>query len=176
MYKIKMDCMDPPYNEPPYADEVSKELEHLTDAKLALLECVIDEALSLNAPDAYFTPCTKIFTIHRNYVFNGRKYDAALVVWDGEVGIKEQFVTGYYIEWVNSSVLDEFNRKLRDRHGDEITVKICSEMGLTEDDDDDAEEHEVFFYTSARYGECDERYATAEAAYKAADDYLNSLD
>lgn len=176
MYKIKLACIDPPYNEAPYADEVSKDFEFIEEAKVALLECVIDEAQSLNEPDADYTPRTKVFVIVRNYEHEGRKYDAALVVWDWAEGIHEQLVTGYYVEWVSNNAVEEYNRKLRDWHGEYITVKIRSEMGLTDDDDDDAEEHEVFFYTSARFGDCDERYATAEKAYEAANDYLNSLD
>ena len=175
MYKIKMICLDPPYTEPPYADEVSKSFEHKDEAGMALLECAIDEAESLNAPCVGNAPRTNIFVVRRNCEYDGKKYDAAIVMWDGAAGIEEQLVTGYYIEWVNESAVDEYNRKLRDRHGDEITVKICSEMGFAEDEDEDAEEHEVFFYTSARYGDCDERYATVEEAYNEADDYLNSL-
>jgi hypothetical protein len=170
-----MDCLDPPYNEEPYADEISKSYEHKDEATIDLLKSIIDEAESLNAPDKDYTTRTDIFVICRNCEFNGKRYDAAIVMWDGANGTKEQFVTGYYIEWVNESVLDEFNRKLRDMHGDNITVKICSEMGWTEDDDDDAEEHEVFYYVSARNGKSD-LYATAEEAYEEANDYMYGLD
>lgn len=107
MYKIKLTCFDPPYNEPPYFDYVNNEYEKKCEAYHDLLECIIDESKSLNEPDAHYTPRTNIFVIVRDYVYENNKYPAAIVMWDGALGINDQPITLYDIVWENDNPLDE---------------------------------------------------------------------
>lgn len=64
---------------------------------------------------------------------------------------------------IDLTMLDKYNKMLRDTHGKNITVQIKSYI---EDDDS-----EWYYYTSAKYGDSDS-YKTIEEAYENANDYL----
>jgi hypothetical protein len=62
--------------------------------------------------------------------------------------------------------LEHLNNLLQEKHGEDITVKICS----YEEDDGSTK----YYHTSAKYGNSNS-YNTPQEAYKAADAYLCSL-
>ena len=165
MYEIHLTCYDPPYTEPSYEVSVSQEFKTETDATLMMFECIIDETENLNLPDVDYAASTEHFVISRNFTFNGCKYAAAVVMWDGAQGIREQLVTGYNIVWVNKKPFDEYNRRLREMYGGDLTVWICS------DEDDDGQEY--FYYRGSLCG-TSEYYDTAEEAFAEAISYLES--
>lgn len=174
MYKVKLDCIDPPYTEAPSQDVIDASFRNKDEAMIALLQAVIDEADGLN--DAEPGNPDKLLIVTRNYKFKDKTYDAAVVVlWDKILGIRDQMLTGYFVEWVDENEVDFWNRKLRDKYGDCITVEICSEMGVADAEEDDVDDYPVFYFTSARHGDCDVRWATAKEAYDNAVEYMESL-
>ena len=179
MYKIKLTCYDPPYNEPPYFDEVNKRFERKCEAYHDLLECVIDEAQSLNEPDAHYIARTNIFVIVKDYTHTGKKYPAAIVMWDGALGIKEQPITLYDIVWENETELDPWNKKLRDRFGEDITFGLYAEMveEAEEDDDDNIVESEKYkyYYRGLVTGKS-KLYDTIEEAYEEAEWFMDHIE
>lgn len=180
MYKIQLTCIDPPYaEENAYQDFVAEQFETHNAAYPYLLECVIDEAESLNEPDADNTPRTKNFVICRNYEYNGKKYPAAIVMWDGNAGIEQQIVTLYDIVWVNESTVDPWNQKLKEKYGENLTLFIYSETVEDEEadynDEDEVPMVEKFYYEGATCGRSD-LYNTAEACFEDADNYLENID
>lgn len=89
-YKIELICWD--YGEPaPYKDEVDQIFDDKKDAMIALLQCVIDEADSLNEPDAYGNR-GRYFSIDLE---GGDGFDAVIRCWDGPDDYMN--VTGYKI-------------------------------------------------------------------------------
>jgi len=94
--------------------------------------------------------------------------------WDRENDCDIQLLTGYKIvdlDEEEEKLLDEekekFNQKLRERHGEKITVSIDY---YTEDDDSIQ-----WLCVSARFGDSDNTWDTAEEAYEQADKYLCGL-
>lgn len=63
-------------------------------------------------------------------------------------------------------MLEQYNKKLRERHGDGIAVEILD----CHDDDD----HIYYVYTT-RFGVSD-IYETVEQAYEMANDYLDNIE
>lgn len=180
MYKIQLTCFDPPYDkESVYHDWVNKVFERKCEAYPVLLECVIDEADSLNEPDAHFTATTKIFRVVRNYKHEGKEYPAAVEMWDGAAGIKEQPITLYDIVWVNETALDPWNQKLREAFGEDITFGLYSEVVEDEDaEQEDGEEVpmvEKFYYQGLVTGKS-ELYDTIEEAYEEAYDFMDNIE
>lgn len=90
MYIIQATCFDPPYKNHPYSDKVGKEFDRKCEAKESLMQCLLLEIETLNQPDAHYTPRTNIFLPSLDYERDGKKYDGAVVMWDGKAGIKEQ--------------------------------------------------------------------------------------
>ena len=89
-YKIELTCWD--YGEPkPYKDEVDQIFDNEKDAMTVLLQCVIDEADSLNKPDAYGNR-GRYFSIDLE---GGDGCDAVIRCWDGPDDYIN--VTGYRI-------------------------------------------------------------------------------
>ena len=179
MYKIKLTCIDPPYNEPPYFDYVNKEYERKCEAYHDLLECIIDEAKGLNEPDAHYTPRTKIFVIMRNYVHEDKEYPAAIIMWDWEQGIKDQPITLYEIIWVNEDPLDEWNQKLREEFGEDITFGLYAEMVEEAEEDDDGNVIEPakykYYYQGLVTGKS-KLYDTIEEAHDEAYWFMNNIE
>lgn len=171
MYKIKLTCFDPPYDQKSYADTVEGDYAYEKDAKSMVMQCVIEETATLNEPDIKFRPRTNIFVPMLNYPYNGINYDAAIVMWDGKAGIKEQPVTLYKIEWENNSSVDKFNKMLKDTYGESLTLWVRSEM----DENDDGDEVEQFYYEGATCGRSD-HFDSAEEAYNEACDYMDNID
>ena len=64
-------------------------------------------------------------------------------------------------------MVEQYNEKLRARHGNSIKVKIIS----CHDDDDD----NMYYAYTTKFGVSD-TYETSEQAYEAANDYLNNID
>lgn len=62
-------------------------------------------------------------------------------------------------------MVEQYNKKLKERHGDEIAVQIIS----CHDDDD-----EMYYAYTTKFGVSD-IYETPEQAYEAADDYLSNI-
>ena len=90
MYRIQLTCIDPPYTaEDVYSEFANGEFGAKDPAYMRLLECAIDEARSLNEPDTDLSPTTKVFVICRDYEYQGKKYPAAIIMWDGSEGIVE---------------------------------------------------------------------------------------
>jgi hypothetical protein len=63
-------------------------------------------------------------------------------------------------------MVEQYNKKLKERHGSSIKVQIIS----CHDDDD-----EMYYAYTTKFGVSD-TYATPEQAYEAADDYLTNID
>ena len=63
-------------------------------------------------------------------------------------------------------MVEQYNKKLRERHGNSIKVEIIS----CHDDDD-----EMYYAYTTKFGVSD-TYETPEQAYQAADDYLTNID
>lgn len=179
MYEIHLTCFDPPYDKPPYGDKVEKEFQTAKEAKMALLECLLQEVESLNMPDVDFTPRTNIFVPGMSYSYEGKKYDGAIIMWDGDAGIQEQPVTLYEVCWVNRSTVDPYNQKLKERYGKSITLAIHSEEVEDEDADCDNDGNypliEKFYYEGVTCGRS-ELFDTVEEAYEEARDYMENID
>lgn len=174
-----MTCFDPPYGEPSYADEVNKKFERKCEAYHELLECVIDEAQTLNEPDAHCMVRTNIFVIVRDYVHENHKYPAAIVMWDGALGIKEQPITLYDIVWENEDPLDPWNQKLREEFGENITFGIYAEMVEEAEEDDEGNVIEPakykYYYRGLVTGKS-KLYDTIEEAYEEAQWFMDNIE
>lgn len=180
MYKIKMACFDPPYNgEISYFDKVGKEFERKCDAYHDLLICAIDEAASLNEPDIHHMARTNIFVLTRNYVYEGKAYPAAIIMWDGELGVKDQPITLYDIEWVNETDLDVWNQKLREEFGEDITFGLYAQLVEEAEEDDDGNIIEPakykYYYEGLVNGKSD-LYDTIEEAYEDAYWFMDNIE
>jgi hypothetical protein len=179
MYQIKMTCFDPPYNETPsYFDTVNKRFERKCEAYHELLICAIDEAQELNAPDTNYMKRTNIFVLVRDYVHEGKKYPAAIIMWDGALGIKEQSITLYDIVWENENPLDPWNKKLRDKFGEDITFGLHSMIIAIEEEDEDGNPvvyTEKYYYEGLVTGKS-KLYDTIEEAYEEACWFMDHIE
>lgn len=153
-YKILQKCYDFP-NDPPYYDELSVTFPTKERAEINMYRCILDELELLNGimegdtfPERRF-----IATIECIY------FDVVINAWDGP---DYRPVTFYKVMEIDELV-EFFNEKLRNRHGDKITVQIYS----YEEDDGKI----CFYYTSSKYGDSD-AFPTASEAYDSADEYL----
>lgn len=163
-YIIKLTCWDYP-NPTPYTDYVLNgkspmKFETYDEAKIALLINVIEEANELNFSSDENGECVD----RRHFIpdIDVEDYECIIRAWDGDDYMP---VTAYDILTIKDE-LEYLNRKLQEKHGEDITVKICS----YKEDDGSIK----YYYTSAKYGESDS-FNTPEAAYKAADAYLYNL-
>lgn len=157
-YKILLTCYD--FDEPmPYFDEVIGVFNSKLEAEKIMLECAIGEMENLCGildedgafPELRFVP-----------TMQDEEYNLVINAWDGP---DYRPVTGYNVMSVNE-LLEFFNAKLRNTHGDKITVRLYS----YEEDDGNI----WFYYTSEKHGESD-AYLTANEAYHHADDYLRGV-
>ena len=176
MYIIQATCFDPPYTNPPYPDQVKKEFERKCEAQEALMQCLLSEIETLNQPDARYTPRTDIFLPCLNYEDHGKKYDGAVLMWDGKRGIKERPITLYEIVWVNNDELDKWNLRLRERFGENITFGLKSEI-VDEYDDEDGNLVVVkkYYYEGLVTGKS-ELYDTIEKAYEEAKWFMDNIE
>ena len=110
------------------------------------------------------------FTPHLDYFIAGRKIDGVIRCWNIPSDVKGDVVALLQIVWVNESDVDEWNKKLKDTYGDELTLWIQS----TREDEEEDEEDIEYFFTGATIQESD-YYDSPEDAYFAACDYLNNL-
>lgn len=179
MYKIKLTCYDPPYTEAPYQDVVRSKYERKCDAQKSVMKLLLAEVESLNQPDVDYTPRTNIFVPSLNYGYNGKKYDGAVVVWDGTLGIKGQPVTLYEIVWVNEGPLDEWNQKLREEFGEDITFGLYAEEVEEAEEDDDGNIIEPakykYYYRGLVTGKS-KLYDTIEEAYEEAQWFMDHIE
>lgn len=158
MWMIKLTCYDA---DKPYFDKVDKRFEQKGDADKAMLCCVLNELRSLNEPDVDFSP-RRVYLpdLHPS----GVKHDALISFWTVGEESEPQPLTGYDVIALDDPGTEKYNQMLRERHGECITVVIKHD-----------EERDDFYYTSSYFGESD-HYATAENAYKEANDYLENID
>ena len=111
------------------------------------------------------------FTPHLDYFVNGQKVDGVIRRWDIPADIKGDIVALFQIAWVNEEDVDEWNKKLKDAYGDELTLWIESvaeneEMGIP------SGRYMTVFHGTGSF-ETD-FYDTPEDAYKAAREYMDS--
>lgn len=179
MYKIKLTCYDPPYTEAPYQDTVRSKFERKCDATESVMRLLLAEIETLNQPDAHYTPRTNIFVPSLNYGYKGKKYDGAVVMWDGKYGVKDQPITLYEIVWTNETELDPWNKKLRDRFGEDITFGLYAEIVEEADEDDDGNivepEKYKYYYRGLVTGKS-KLYDTIEEAYEEAKWFMDHIE
>ena len=179
MYKIKMTCYDPPYTGEPSHDALRSKFERKCDASESMMRCLLQEIESLNQPDIDYTPRTNIFVPSMNYKYDGKKYDGAVIMWDGAVGIREQPITLYEIVWANESHLDEWNQKLREEFGEDITFGLYAQLVEEAEEDDDGNIIEPakykYYYEGLVTGKS-KMYNTIEEAYEEAVWFMNNIE
>ena len=105
-----------------------------------------------------------VFVPKTNHVHLNRHYDVAILARFCHT--PDEFMHGYYIEWVNIDEVDEWNRKLRNRFGDNLTLQLYKY--------DCGESPEYYFQGATTGGESD-YFESIEAAYEAACFYLDNL-
>ena len=165
MYKIKVYDVDENDNLVLLPDSGARFSYH-KDAQMFMMTSMFDAMqvlLQISHENQIFD---NGFTPHLNYFVSGQRIDGVIRRWNVPADIKGELVTLYQIVWANESDVDEYNKRLKDMFGDEVTLWICS----TEDDDDVT----MYYFSGATISESD-YYSTPEIAYCAACDYLNGL-
>jgi hypothetical protein len=159
-YKIVLTCYDPDCE--PYFDEIEGEFGSKLQAQNVMYQYAISEADGLNES------CVDKCNIERIYglMLDDNKNPIVYIIYHGNDDITK--LTEYKVVRVGESgpLLRKYNSMLREKYGEDITVKIKS---YTEDDGS-----EWYYYTSRRYGDSD-AYETIEEAYKEADCYLDGV-
>lgn len=154
----------------------NNDFEYKNEGHLALLEYLIVYAANLNTHNMY---AHIHYSPRIDYVHEQKKYLGAVVAVNAKTG--ESPVLLFDLQWENIGPCDEWNRKLRDRHGENLTLKIKSEVvaeDAFEDFDDDKEEIEGvpgYYYEGTSCGMSD-YYRTPEEAYKRANEYMDNIE
>ena len=154
MYKVLQVLYDFE-NDSPYFDELSGTFDTKEKAECSMYRCVIDELECLNGINENDTFPERIFIA----TMEMEDYNVVINAWDGP----DYRPVTYYKVLSIDELVEFFNAKLREKHGDTITVKIRS----YEEDDGSI----WFYYDTARFGESN-AFETASEAYDDADIYL----
>ena len=157
-YKIKKLCFDSGQNTPPYEDNPMEVFNTFEDAWNFAVELAEQET------EYYNQDCDEFisFGIPQDKAYEDKALCRVEYYYnpDNDDTGNTEIVTQY---WVRSeSELEHFNKLLQEKHGEDITVKICS----YEEDDGSTK-----YYYSTRYSDSDS-YDTAKEAYQEADKYL----
>lgn len=164
MFKIVLTAMDANVGTEPYLEDIGSLFENRDRAEIYMLHTMNEELSELNQPDAYNTPHTRVFIADLN-----GEHDAIIRLWDGD----DYWDVSYYdiveveADTDENDELAKYNAMLRKTHGKNITVEIKSYI----EDDDSVR----YYYTTARYGDSDDTWDTAEGAYKEANSYLHGV-
>lgn len=180
MFKLKIYCND---GYAQYWDDGLGEYETYDKALIACYQNALSETASLMIDADYgkYFEVEQSFEITEAYANDALKdvvfFPVATVLYDRapqdrENDCKIEIVTGYDIVEIEESTnesdpCDKYNAMLRETHGKNITVSVKSYI----EDDDSVR----FYYTTARYGDSDDTWDTAEEAYKEANSYLHGV-
>lgn len=150
-----MQCYDVDRKDP-YPDEVQGAFDDVTYARYHMLCCVIDELRSLNGilEDDTFPELRFIATMEDT------EHGVIIQAWDGP---DYRPVTCYDVITVKEH-LQNLNRKLKEIHGEHITVGVNAYL------EDDGSIR--YYYSSVQCGESD-AFTRAVDAYEAANKYLS---
>lgn len=180
MFKLKIYCND---RDVQYWEDGIGEYETYDKALIACYQnslCEVQE-LMIDADYGLYFEVEQDFEVTETYANDTLKgiafFPVATVFYDHAPQDREndcqiEIVTGYYIVEVECPIDEndscvKYNTMLRETHGKNITVEIKSYI----EDDDSVR----FYYTTARYGDSDDTWDTAEEAYKEADCYLRGV-
>ena len=155
----------------------NNDFEYKKEAHFAILENMLICASNLNIHNtqsdvAYYEP--RAYYLHQQ-----KQYLGAIVAVNNKK--EETVILLFELQWEDVNECDKWNRMLRDRHGENLTLKIKCEMvdeDAFEDFDEDKEDiNEVmgYYYEGATTDGPSRYYHTAEEAYNGANDYMNML-
>ena len=158
-------------------EDSCRRYEYIDEARQDLMMAMInalDIMVKVSHEQQLFT---NAFTIDMDTRWLNRKYDGALRLWNIPGNILGEPCTLYEIVWEDESAEDEFNKKLKDKYGDNITTWIRSEFIEDEDfeEEDCAAEIEKYYFEGARCPKS-ELYDTPEEAYEKADYYMRNIE
>ena len=153
-YKVLLTCYDFE-NTNPYLDEVTGVFPTSTRAICEMMHCVLDELTSLNGIMHGDTFPERRFIS----TMEDKNHDIVVNAWDGP---DYRPVTCYDVI-TQAELLKNLNKMLKQRHGNNISVKIKHFI----DDNGDTK----YYFTSRQYGDGDTFDRSVDAYYDA-DDYL----
>lgn len=78
-FKIVLTAMDSNTNDEPYTEEIGETFDSRIEAEVYMLHTMNEELSSLNEPDAYNTPHTRVFIADLD-----GDHDAIIRLWDGD--------------------------------------------------------------------------------------------
>lgn len=174
MYKINSYDVEADGSLTPHEDS-NRRYMYIDDAKKDLYKTMINglnELVKISHEKELFC---NAFTIEMDIEFNNKKFDGVIKLWNIPAKINGEPFAIYEIEWVNECPEDEFNKKLKDKYGDSITLMICSEMDEDEDEDGEWVEVEKYYFEGRRCPKS-ELYADPKKAYDMANDYMANIE
>lgn len=159
-------------------DDSCRRYEYHDDAKAVMMEAMINDigimmdiSIKKEIESNAFVPCM-------NEQFDGKRYDGMIQLWNIPAGIYGRHFRLYEIEWVNEDDADEYNKKLKDRYGEHLTLWIREEYDEDEVEDEngiDVIELKTFYYEGVTCGKS-EIFDTPEEAYNEACGYLDNIE
>ena len=162
MYKIKCYNSRSRKEENVIIEQCDNDFNNIIEAKNQLLIHAMNRLETTNMQNVSSRPF--IFIPKTNHRKDGRLYDVA--IFARFCNTPDEFMHGYYIEWVNNDDVDKFNRKLRDEFGEDITLRLY--------ETDQCGDPEYYFMGVTTNGES-EYYDDVEDAYNAARSYMQNI-
>lgn len=156
-------------------EESNRRYMYVDDAKKDMYQAMIEglnELVKISHEKELFC---NAFTINMDAVFNGKKYDGVIKLWNIPADIMGEPFALYEIEWVNECPEDEFNKMLKDTYGDSITLIIRSEMDEDEDEEGEWAEVEKYYFEGSRCPKS-ELYSDPKKAYDMANEYMANIE
>ena len=142
--------------------ETDNDFDSKIEAQNQLLMYAMQRIEETNMKNVSSRPFIFVPKINHNEI--GRHYDVAIMA--RFCNTPDEFMHGYYLKWVDSSDVDVYNRKLRNKYGENITLRLY--------EDDSSDEPEYYFQGTTTNGES-EYFASIEEAYNEACKYMESL-